>query len=167
MIGACCRLPGEVLVCWRRHSSGVQQLHTCPVPLPVLRPQQGGHTGTGGKVPQRRPCWRSQGQCWLPGERHSLGILREHSWTFLLCEGLCVWVSVLVCIVWNEVGKLDIMAAKHHGCCFYLWHYWCSNLQYSQYLNLLLLNPGCNSSPSNFKAQHALDKGCPCSTFLL
>lgn len=105
------RLPGEVLVCWRWHSSDLQQLHACPVPLWLVWPEQDGHLCRGRQIPEGRPRRRAQGQRRLAGERHPVGILRND------CKHLelstrpraCVWVCVIFLVL-----------AKHYWCFYYV-----------------------------------------------
>lgn len=123
----CClpRLPGEVLVRWRRHGGDVQQLLTCPVPVWILWRQQDGRPCTGGQVPQRRPCWGAQGKCRLPGQRHPVGVLDKtqptKSFKMLLLEtvGRCVYR----CICMDEVKKwswqTEVLGQRHLYCFYF------------------------------------------------
>lgn len=111
------RLPGEVLVCWGWHSSDLQQLHACPVPLRPVRPEQDGHLCRGRQIPERRPRRRAEGQCRLAGERHPVGILRND------CKHLelstrpraCVCGCVLFLSGWMWWGGKLMLKAKGHG----------------------------------------------------
>lgn len=108
------RLPGEVLVCWGRHSSDLRQLHACPVPLRPVRPQQDGHLCRGRQIPEGRPRRRAEGQRRLAEERHPVGILRNDCKRLELstrpracvCGG-CVLLDVV------GVGKLMLKAQGH------------------------------------------------------